>query len=342
MFLPLYPTVNRRLALAVALCLAGPAGSAFAAGLPPLPAGSQAPMSPVAPSAAASPVAASPTILDRPITILPVAPVGPAQPLVEQPAPAKHAARKRRHKAETPPEAKAVPAADPYAGITLIPVSSDTFNRFQFSAPVKQLLFPAEVPASKPLYVAGNREVLVSFGPGMPDVAQMVAVLENGTVVTMYLKPRPGPGALVHAGNAAVADSAAPAATDVSGGSAPTEADAAKLSRGASDKNPALPAIALLKRVEQGDIPSDFEAVTPPAMVAMDKFTVAPIAAWTDHATYTVYAYQLIAAKDASATVAPAEFYRPGVLAVDVTGDQVDASASPYLYVVEEYVDAGH
>lgn len=330
-----------KLSLVLAGCLM--ATCAYADSLPPVPLKPAAPGTSAQPGNAPSP-AAAPTILDRPITMLPLAPVGAVLPVNQGGSsvpPAVKKPRRVRHKPKAMPERPSAPVPDPYAGVTLVPVSSDAINRFQFSSPVKQLLFPAEVPATKPLYVAGNREVLVSFGPGMPDVAQMVAVLDNGTVVTLYLKPRPGPGALVHAsGNGQ--DVGQPSATDVSGGATPTLTDAERVSRGASDKNPALAALALLKQVEQGNVPSDFEAVTPPALVAMDKFTVAPIAAWTDRATYTVYAYQLIAAKGQSANVSPPEFYRPGVLTVDVTGDKVDADNSPYLYVVEAYVDVGH
>lgn len=304
-----------------------------------------------APGGNATSVTTSPTILSRPITMLPLAPVGavlspdqggPAQPM-PQPKPVVKKHVRPKHKQDSTEVKAAVSAPDPYLGINLVPVSSDAINRFQFSSAVKQLLFPADVPATKPLYVAGNKEVLVSFGPGMPDVAQMVAVLENGSVITLYLKPRPGPGAIVHAsGSGQSSTQPAQPATDVSGGAAPTLTDAERVSRGAADKNPALAALALMKQVELGNLPADYESVTPPALVAMDKFTVAPIAAWTDHATYTVYAYQLIAAKGQAAEVSPPEFYRPGVLAVDVTGDKVDADNSPYLYVVEAYVDAEH
>jgi hypothetical protein len=266
--------------------------------------------------ASTSPVA---TTLDRPITIMPVTSV--VKPVVVEQKPKKHVVKAKRTvlvKVVDAAPAKGKP--DPYANITITAVSNSELNRFVFASPVKQALFPADVPASKPLYVAGNKEVLISFGPGMPDVAQMIVELTNGKVATFYLHSQKGPGAIVRyegarAGRAADASTASP-------------------SLGTSG-SPGTQAVSLLAAVVRGEIPGGYEAVATPATVAFDKFTVVPVSAWSDQGSTTIYAFQLIAAKGQSAAVSAPEFFKPGVLAVDVEGDTVDDAHSPMVYIVE-------
>ncbi|MHB0929167.1 MAG: hypothetical protein ACYC3W_09765 [Candidatus Nanopelagicales bacterium] len=258
----------------------------------------------------------TPTVLSRPILTLPVAPeVSP--PLVKPPKPHKHKKPVRIKLEDVAPEK---PKVDPYANVTLTDVSSTELNRFVFATPIKQVVFPASVPASKPMYVSGNREVLVSFGPDMPRVAQMVAEMTNGKIATFYLHAQNGPGAVVHYDGA------------IGGLPERTPAPAAA---NKSD-SPGSQVIPLISAVIRGEIPSGFEIIPTPAVTDFDKFTVVPVDAWSDRDSLNIYVFQLIAAKGKSAAVSAPEFYRPGVLAVDVDGDTVDATHSPYLYVVEE------
>jgi hypothetical protein len=46
--------------------------------------------------------------------------------------------------------------------------------------------------------------------------------------------------------------------------------------------------------------------------------------------------FSLAAAPGQTAVVSPRQFYRPGVLAVTLDSDVVDANTSPSLYIVEE------
>ncbi len=218
--------------------------------------------------------------------------------------------------------AKEVKYSAPHDGE--ITVSDRDFNRFVFPAGVTQLVFPAGAPLlGKPVYLSNNTQVLIQLQRGQDKPVQMVVETDGGQVYTLNLLPRPVDGIVQHVDGAR---DHVPAHSEV-------KADQA------SDAAPHGEDIELLKRVVQGDIPADFDSIKLPRPTRFDKFTVVPLAGWSDGTSRRVMVFSLVAVPGQTAVVAPPQFYRPGINAVLVDGDVVDANNSPNLYVVEETND---
>lgn len=203
-------------------------------------------------------------------------------------------------------------------------VSDRDFNRFVFPAPVTQLVFPAGAPLlGKPVYLSGNTQVLIQLQRGTDKPVQMVVELEGGQVHTLTLNPRPVDGTIHRVDGARLKGGSAQLASKTAmDGSAPRGED-----------------IEMLKRVVQGDIPAGFDPIKLPRPTRFDKFTVVPLAGWSDGSSRRVMVFSLVAVPGQTAVVAPPQFYRAGINAVLVDGDVVDANNSPNLYVVEETQD---
>jgi hypothetical protein len=150
----------------------------------------------------------------------------------------------------------------------------------------------------------------------------MIVETEAGRVTKLYLKPRPINGITFRVdgareAGAATARTAAAKGSDVVAG-APHGDD-----------------IELLKHAVQGDIPSDFESIALPRPTRFDRFTVVPLAGWSN-GSRRIMSFSLVAVPGKTAIVSDPQFYRPGITAVLLTGDHVDESSNPQLYVVEE------
>lgn len=206
-----------------------------------------------------------------------------------------------------------------------VTVSDTEFNTFVFPHTIKRVFFPAGSPVvGKPIYLANNTQVLLQFSKGHRTPVQMVVELENGQVISLRLSIRPVPG-VTHVVNGARLRTGPPR----------TAADprAAPVSPGGAD-------IDLLRvLVATGSPPDGFEPVPLPRPVRFDRFTVIPLAGWSDASSRRVLVFSLVAAPGQTAVVSPPQFYRPGISAVMLDGDVVDANNSPQLFVVEELQD---
>ena len=205
-----------------------------------------------------------------------------------------------------------------------VTVSDRDFNQFVFpAAVVNGPIFPAGSPLlGKPVYLAGNTQVLLQVQPGSDKPFNMIVECANGAVYKFYLLPRPING-ITHrvdgASDRAKAHAAASAEAPVS--SAPRGAD-----------------VELLKHFVSGSVPDGFEPTDLPGITRFDKFSVIPLAGWSD-GSRRVMTFSLVAVHGQTAVVAPPQFYRAGITAVLVDGEVVDAANSPTLYVVEEISD---
>lgn len=207
-----------------------------------------------------------------------------------------------------------------------VTVSDYEFNTFVFPDAIKRIFFPAGSPVvGKPVYLAENTQVMLQFAKGNDKPVQMVAELENGQVVTLRVVTRAVPG-VTHAVNGArVRTAAAPRqpASEQAQAAAPRGED-----------------IELLKQLtSKGEPPSGFDPVSLPRPTRFDKFSVVPLAGWSDGAGKRILVFSLVAVPGQTAVVAPPQFYRPGITAVMLDGDVVDAQNSPQLFVVEELND---
>jgi len=206
-----------------------------------------------------------------------------------------------------------------------IVVSDNSFNRFIFPAPVTQIVFPSGAPVKgEPTYLSGNTQVLVEFNRGVDKSVQMVVELENGQVLTFWLKPQSVNG-IVHQ----VRPSPVAGTQPIPGSPGPEPLAAPPY---ASD-------VELLKQVVAGQLPAGFEPTRLPAPVRFDRFSVIPLVGWSDDVSRKVMVFSLVAEPGQSAIVAPQQFYRPGLAAITIDGDVVDEHRSPTLYIVEELTD---
>lgn len=225
---------------------------------------------------------------------------------------------------------KAVKAAaieEPMAGV--VTVSDYEFNTFVYPDAIKKVLFPAGSPVvGRPVYLAENTQVMLQFAKGTAKPVQMVTELENGQIVSLRVLPRAIPG-ITHAVNGARVKTA---------GAAP--AKRSMTAEGQQSVSPRGEDIELLKKlVTSGDAPQGYDPVRLPRPTRFDKFTVVPLAGWTDGSNKRVLVFSLVAAQGQTAVVSSQQFYRPGITAVMLDGDVVDANTSPNLYVVEELQD---
>lgn len=233
-------------------------------------------------------------------------------------SPAFAAPSKKAKKAEEQIEA-------PIPGV--VSVSTFEYNTFVLPVGIKRIFFPAGSPVlGKPVYLADNTQVMLQFAKpekGAKPI-QMVVELDNEEVVTLRLQPRDVPG-VTHSVNGARPKIKR---TQASGPAvAPSEAP-----RGED--------IELLKQVvSHKEPPSGYEAIELPAATRFDKFTVVPLAGWSDGASKRILIFSLVAVPGQTAVVAPPQFYRPGITAVMLNGDVVDEQTSPQLFVVEELND---
>lgn len=290
---------NNKLAVSLALMLAS-SGAAFAqeatADRPPI-----SYQKPEASAAVEPGVAAAPKK------------VAPRKPAAKKPV--RKVASEKSESTKPEPEKLSFPAPRPGE----IEVSDRDFNHFIFASQIKQLVFPpGAAVVGKPVYLAENTQALVEVQRGADKPIQMIVETESGPVTKLYLKPRPidgitytAPGARASAGQSAA--------------KAPSQASGA----------PHAEDIEILKRAVQGDISSEFESIALPRPTRFDRFTVVPIAGWTDGAR-RIMQFSLVAVPGKTAVVSNPQFYRPGITAVLLTGDHVDEESNPQLFVVEE------
>jgi hypothetical protein len=271
---------------------------------------------------------------DRPAMAYPaqdasvVANAKPASQEVTEAAPKKAPPKKAAHKpakAKAPvkdSEAETVTFKAPLPGE--VEVSDRDYNHFIFPSAIKQLVFPPNAGiVGKPVYLNENTQALIEVQRGSDKPIQMIVETESGRVTKLYLKPRPINGITYRADGAREAGPVA-------------QASAAKAAAAASASgSPHAEDIELLKRAVQGDIPSEFEAIALPRPTRFDRFTVVPLAGWSDGAR-RILQFSLVAVPGKTAVVSGPQFYRPGISAVLLNGDHVDEDSNPQLFVVEE------
>lgn len=203
-------------------------------------------------------------------------------------------------------------------------VSDVDYNRFVFPAAVVQVISTAGSSAvGEPLYMSGNRQVLIRFR-AVPRPIQLVFELEDGAVHELYVTPAPIRGVTREVG---VADQQKDKLRTARAG-ASSLTDNSVGFQGAAD-------IDLLEQFSMGRIPSAFEDADDfPPEVHFERFWAKPIAVWSDSAGTRVEAWRLIGRPGLAATVAPPQFYRPGVRSVLLENDIVDGRTHPLLLIV--------
>lgn len=201
-----------------------------------------------------------------------------------------------------------------------VQVSDRDFNQFIFPAPiVKGPIFPANSPLlGKPVYLAGNTQVLIQFEPGADQTFDMIVECNNGEVYKLYLKPRPINGITYYVDGGNSSGPSVQFADNEPASSAPRAAE-----------------VDLLKSVVMGVVPTGYDPINLPPLTRFDKFSVIPLSGWSNGAL-RVMEFNLVAAPGETAVVAAPQFYRNGITAVMLSGDVVDTTHSPTLYVVEK------
>ncbi len=200
-----------------------------------------------------------------------------------------------------------------------IVVSTRGLNRFVFPAAiVKGPIFPADAPVlGAPVYLDSNRQVLIQFAPGSDKPFEMVVELAGHQVKSYLLAPRNVSGITYRA----------------SGAHPPRKT-------WGPDRDPReggthSAAITLLRSAVMGEVPDAFYPTRLPPMARFDKFDIVPRASWSDGSGHRILVYALVSEHGQAAVVAPPEFYHKGMTAILLTGDVVDATNSPLLYILE-------
>jgi hypothetical protein len=198
-----------------------------------------------------------------------------------------------------------------------IVVSTQGLNRFVFpAAVVKGPIFPADAPVlGAPVYLDANRQLLVQFVPGSDKPFEMVVELSGHQVESFLLAPRNVAGITYHAhGVSPPPERKKPAAT----------ADNAHRGQ-----------IALLRSVVMGEVPDSFYPAPLPPAARFNKFDIVPRASWSDGSGHRILEYALESVSGQAAVVAAPEFYHKGMAAILLSGEVVDATHSPLLYILE-------
>lgn len=201
----------------------------------------------------------------------------------------------------------------------VIAISDSEFNRIVFPRPFVDVVFPAKTPLKgKPLPLSGNRSVLFQVEPGSRSVIQMIVQLDDGSVRMLRLRPMPGPG-VVHR-----VDGARDVLNSESGLSEATETSTAPATRHLVD---------VFSRFMKGGEPDGFEPVANLAPVDFPAFTAVPLESWSN-GTERMLVYRLTAKGSADVKVAPPQFYRKGVRAIQIEGDRIAPGVSPELFLL--------
>lgn len=200
-------------------------------------------------------------------------------------------------------------------------VSDRDFNQFVFPSPVvKGPIFPADSPLlGKPVYLANNTQVLLQFEPGADTPFDMIVECQNGQVYKLYLLPRPINGITYY----------------VAGSNTEVGSDVKFADNEPSASAPRAQEVELMKSIVMGEVPAGFDPINLPPLTRFDKFSVVPLSGWSNGAL-RVMSFSLVAVPGKTAVVAPPQFYRAGITAVLLSGNVVDATHSPTLYVVEK------
>lgn len=213
----------------------------------------------------------------------------------------------------------------PDFGPGVIEVSDYELNTFVFPYPVKKgIIFKSDAPVEgEPIYLANKTQAVIQFGKSKTPV-QMVVPLANDDTLTIRVLPRPIPG-VTHPINGAKKKLVTPAESKT-----PSASDAP---RSGED-------VELLKfTIMNGTPPNGFDIVSLPGITRFDKFSVIPLAAWSN-GEKNLYVFSLVATKGQAAVVTPPQFYRQGITAVMINGGEVvDEKTSPQLFIIEEASD---
>ncbi|MHB1826608.1 MAG: hypothetical protein ACYCV6_02805 [Steroidobacteraceae bacterium] len=199
-------------------------------------------------------------------------------------------------------------------------VSTQGLNRFVFpAAVVKGPIFPADAPVlGSPVYLDGNRQILVQFVPGANKPFEMVVELAGHQVESYLLAPRNVPGVTYHAR-----------------GVHPPRRAWKPSSAGADQGSAHHAEITLLRSVVMGDVPDVFYPTRLPPAVRFNKFDIVPRASWSDGSGHRILVYTLVSVHGQAAVVGAPEFYHKGMAAILLSGEVVDATHSPLLYILE-------
>ncbi|MBK3779946.1 hypothetical protein G3A43_06735 [Paraburkholderia aspalathi] len=229
---------------------------------------------------------------------------------------------------------------NPFEGLDVRPVSDSQLNRFVFPEPVEDVFFaegaplpdcPANAGAMdpcKPVFLNGRRMMLLQLRAGAKGPVQMLTHLYSGRIVTTYLMPAAGPGAVVRIDNAEDGPSDARIAKEKR--DATTTAAAVDTTMSDSEQN-----VQLLSRFAKGDIPAGYEPEAVGAPVRYQLFDVIPLASWTDGANWRVHLVQVKAFGSQPVAINAGLFRNQNVRAVALDRETITDKAPAQLYMLE-------
>jgi hypothetical protein len=282
------------------------------------------------------PAKPTPDATQGPAELKPAAPVGYG---AKKAAVKKHAVKSVAKVEKEKEEVVAPP--NPFDGLDVKPVSDSQLNRFVFPEPVEDVFFAEGAPLPdcpkdagpmdpcKPVFLNGRHVMLLQLRAGAKGPVQMLTHLYSGRIVTTYLMPSAGPGAIVRIDNAE--DGASDARIAQEKRDAVTTASAAtETSMSDSEQN-----VQLLSRFAKGDIPGGFEPEAVGAPVRYQYFDAIPLASWTDGANLRVHLVQVKAFGDQPVAINAGLFRTQNVRAVALDRETITDKSPAQLYMLE-------
>jgi len=199
-------------------------------------------------------------------------------------------------------------------------VSDREYNHFILPEPFQTVIFPPGTPVKgNPIPLADNRGFLLQMKKGTTGVYQMIVQMKDGRVKMIRLNVANVPG-VTHRVDGAL-------------DKLPSSAEMTY-----RPETPHAPVIKVFKQFTMGSehIPDSFTEVEKPRAVHFETFTAKPAGAWTD-GYRRMLVFQLDAVKGSETVIAPPQFYRRGVVAIEIDGgDVVSDKHSPTLYILTD------
>lgn len=314
---------------------------AEASGAPAVGAGGDGVRAPKGPELVLPPAPAAEDVKD----LVPPPVKVPAKAKVKEKTSQKQEAARSAAPAKAAPEAKpSAPAVvDPFAGLTMTPVSDSQLNRFVFPEKVEGVYFPEGAPLPtcaedahqndpcKPVFLNNRQMMLLQLKAGAKGPLQMLVHLHSGRVVTLNLAPGHGPGSVVRIEGAEDGVSDARIAQQ-------QQAEAARKAK-TPTANEGESQVDLLSRFAKGQVPAGFEPVKVGAPTQFIHFEVRPMASWSNGSGLRAHVMQVHAYDDTPVTINPGLFRAQNVKGVALDREVATAEEPATLYIIEKVAE---
>lgn len=215
------------------------------------------------------------------------------------------------------------------SGQKAVSISTKEYNTFKFTEPFSQVIFPPGAPLDSDVVPLSKKTAfLVKLKKGTKESTQMIVHFKSGQIMSFRLTPDDDiPGGFV---NITVPKLSGPLAE---------KKKAKKKEPQYEPRNYRIDRIVNIFKsfnsAQKGVVaPEGFASSNMPKAIRFKQFLAKPMGAWSD-GEYRMLVFNLEAKKGVRSVIAPPQFYRRGVVAIELNGgDLVDARHSPNLMIL--------